>query len=180
MAPRDPVTPQLDFPALVADIIKDLRLTGQVGLLNFSDEVSPIYIVGARPGGAIFQQNPIIFDDTSMISGSVTNPVANTIILDTGRLPAGIYDFNASISYWGQAGLTDGIIELQHRDAANAVTLAIPLTVAFSQTISSQHANIPIAAAKLTSNDRFRVQVLQNQANGRVAANIWAQRRPDL
>lgn len=179
MPPRNPSGVQLDFPALVADVIRDLRLQGTVGLLDFDTAVQPIYIVGARPGGAIFQQQPIIFDGPSIHAASAQNPAVNSVILDTGQLTAGVFDVFCSISFDGGATL-DGTFDLQHRDAANAVTLATPFSMAFSQTNNAHTGATPIFALTLTNNDRLRVQTLVNAAQGRCAANIWAQRRPDL
>ena len=123
MAPRDPAQVQLDFPELTADLIRDLRLTGVLGLLNFSDTVIPIIQVGnVRP--QIIRTDLATFDSAEVFSGSVSAPGANAVIADTTALPAGEYDvvFGGSVSA-GSAFASR--FELQWRNAANAANLAV-------------------------------------------------------
>ena len=123
MAPRDPSLVQLDFPELTADLIRDLRLTGVLGLLNLSDTVVPIISVGnVRP--QIVRTDLAPFDSAEVFSGNTTAPGANAVIADTGALPPGTYDV---ISGGSVSGATAGgaLYELQWRNAANNANLAV-------------------------------------------------------
>ena len=123
MADRDPAKVQLDFPELTADLIRDLRLTGTVGLLNLSDTVVPIISVGnVRP--QIVRTDVATFDSAEVFSGSASAPGANAVIADTTALPPGEYDvmFGSSIS---AANPFAARFELQWRNAANAANLAV-------------------------------------------------------
>lgn len=121
MPPRNPNAVQLDFPQLVADIIEQLNLTGTVGLLDFSPEVVPVYLAAARSGVFNIAEQPT-FLSAGIFSNQQIAAAANTVLLDTGQLAAGVVDVKA-----GQTNIGDtnsGIVSLQHRNAANAATLA--------------------------------------------------------
>lgn len=177
MAPRDPTKPQLDFPALVADLIEELRLTGQVGLLDFLDAVRPVYIVAAREGALAFSATGPTFTSAGITGTSADNPALNVIVGDTGPLAAGDYDIWANMS---MAIATTGIgpIELQHRNAANTATLAVLLHLhgrAGDKTLSNQ---LPLIGYTVGLNERFRFQVLVAGIAGSVGTVIGLQIRP--
>jgi len=121
MAPRDPTRPQLDFPDLTAELITALRLTGQVGLLDFLDGVRPTFLIGIREGVGLTLTTPA-FASAGVASDFTQAPAVNAILADTGPLPAGTYDIQVGCSVTNSAGATE--LQFQHRDAANAANLA--------------------------------------------------------
>lgn len=54
-------------------------------------------------------------------AGVQTNPAVNTVLADTGALPAGTYHFRLLLSTYTPA--TNGPVDLQHRDSANAANI---------------------------------------------------------
>ena len=174
MPSRDPSAVQLDFPLLVAELIEQLQLTGTVGLLNFIPEVRPIFIVGSRPGAPTVTSSPIIYLPAEVFDTTVLNPVANTIFADTGPLPAGDYDVIAYGSVAATAVVNPDMLELEHRDAANAVSVSswwVP-SLANSAIIGRFE-----FALTLALNERLRFR--NNQAaTGRIAATIMIKLRP--
>ncbi len=177
MAMRDPTRPQLDFPALVAELITTLRLTGQVGLLNFSDEVVPTFLIGQR--GVRFGVDVPIFNSASVFSGAEVTPAANTVIADTGQLPAGTYDMMINMVSVAATALADVGWSANHRDAANAVTLARILPGAIDATVRQMFMNTPLIGYEIGLNERIRV-LSPNVAitSGVLSANIFMRIRP--
>jgi len=176
MAGRDADRPQLDFPQLTADIIRQLRLTGQLGLLEFSDQVAPVYIVAQREGALSFTVAAPVFESAEVVDLTVTNVVANAILADTGQLPAGDYDIYGAAS---QAGLSggDGALELQHRDAANAATLAVVMVLTLQNATGKSQVNLPLIGYQIGLNERLRWQNTGGTANGSTSSMIAAHRR---
>ena len=108
-------------------MIADLKLSGTVGLLDFLTAVRPIYIVGTRAGGLVATVVPPTFGSADIFSGFATGPAANTVIVDTGQLPAGNYDVIAMAALGSDSSA--GEFRLEHRNAANAANLATwPIT----------------------------------------------------
>jgi len=156
MPPRDPTQIQLDFPELVADIIGQLSLLGQVGLLGFSPEVVPVYIAAARGGSlAVTAGNPIV-TDAGLASSNDLGPGLNAVLADTGQLVEGVHDFTVGIEFANDA--VAGFVFLQHRDAANLVTLSqIPLPRVNAQPHGTA---MPISfAMRMQTNERVRWQI---------------------
>lgn len=176
MSTRDPSRVQLDFPQLLADIIRQLKLTGTVGLLEFSDQVTPVYIVAQREGALSIDLTPIAFSSAEIVFGGLVNPVIDAVIADTGALPAGDYDIFASISSVGTI-VAGGLVVVEHRDAANAVTLARLLNLTMINTILSNQAFLPLVGYRLSLNERLRVTVTAAIA-GMAAGTIGARIRP--
>ncbi len=131
-------------PALQASVIRQFNLKGELAPFNLTEQVVPIFDIGrlvtaatvqevVTPGelqsvrigvdgvngvlstGSIDAEDGEIFDDTAI------NPGAGTVLADTGQLAAGRHVIQASV---GHNDATPRIMELQWRDAANAVTLA--------------------------------------------------------
>jgi len=177
MAPRNPAKVQLDFPQLTADLISQLRLTGTVGLIDFLDAVRPVYIVASREGALAFTASQPLFTSAGVSSGFAVNPLANAVIADSGPLPAGDYDIFASMSMNGNLTAT-GHIELQHRNAANAATLAVLLDMSGGGVPNDIHADIPALGYTLALNERLRFQLLLGNMTGGVSANVGVQIRP--
>jgi len=180
MAPRDPNKPQLDFPQLTADIISQLRLTGQVGLIDFMDAIRPVYIVAARQGALSVSVDLPAFESGEVSSGSAFDPAANTIIGDTGPLPSGIYDIWGGISIAGATGVgAAAAVVLQHRDAANAATLATLLQASHTGlAVTSMQAQLPLIGYTLGVNERLRYINLTSSIAGHVGTTIVARLRP--
>lgn len=177
MAGRDPTRPQLDFPDLIADLITQLRLIGQVGLLNFSDQVIPTFLIGSR--GINFGGDLPTFASAAVFGASAALPAANTVISDTGALPAGTYDLMASVGYAGSIGVGTGTVELEHRNAANTVTLARMAVMVVHAVNHTQNIDVPLMGYSIGLNERFRV-ISPGTAMGAggISSTIYAQIRP--
>lgn len=171
MAERDPNRVQLDFPQLVADLIRQLRLTGTVGLLELTDQVTPVYIVAQRAGALSITTSPPIFSSASLFAAQSNNPGINTIVLDTGPLPAGDYDVYAHISASGRATTIGSAVVIEHRDAANAVNLAILLNAPWGLVEAYSHSTLAPIRYTLALNERLRV-VAQQAFTGQVAGSL--------
>lgn len=178
MAERNASLVQLDFPQLTADVIAALRLTGTLGLFNMSDTVIPVISVGnVRPQTFVLQ--PVVFASAEILAASALDPVINTIIGDTGALAAGTYDVWAHISTAGliAVGLS-GQIALQHRDAANAATLATLLQNSKRGTAAEQFAHLNIMGYTIALNERFRFINLGGTYAGFVSTEMGFALRP--
>jgi len=177
MAGRDSTRPQLEFPALVAELIDQLRLTGQVGRLNFSDEVIPAFLIGSR--GINFGGDLPAFASAAIFSGSFSNPAANTILADTGPLAAGTYDVQGSLSMAGTVAAGSGVFILEHRNAANNATLARLIDLIITPTHQQSGVLLPLMGYVLSLNERLRaISPAQAVANGGLSSIIYAQIRP--
>ncbi len=119
MAERTSAIPQSHDPDFVDDLIRQLQIVGKVGLLNVSDVISPVYLLG-QTQALSFQLRDVCYTVGEHFSaGLLINPAANTILADTTALPAGEYDV---LMTFGMGNVANLVIE--HRDAANAATLA--------------------------------------------------------
>jgi len=177
MGARDAARVQLDFPQLVADIIRQLNLTGTVGLLEFSDQVTPVYIVAQRAGALDIDLTPVAFASAEIASGIIINPGAGVVIADTGPLAAGNYDIFGNISTHGNQNISGNAITIEHRDAADAATLAT-LLYNVSTTVSGRaQAFLPPIGYILALNERLRV-VSKAAYTGVVGGMIGARLRP--
>lgn len=151
MAFRDGGIPQLDFPDLTADLIRQLRIRGPVGLLNFSDVVIPTFLVGSR--GVTFTAEPPIYAPAEMVEGSALNPAASTQLFTTGALAAGVYDIFAALSYNASvAGGQD--MAIIHQNAAGG-SLRKVLLLSFSGTTQSSSILLPVIGYQVALNDKF-------------------------
>jgi len=180
MAQRDADAVQLDFPQLTADLIRELRLTGTLGLLGFSDQVAPVYIVASREGALTVRVDAPVFESGEVFDGGLTNAPANTVFSDTGQLPAGNYDIWGQISAAGQAGVGPHTsIELQHRNAANNATLAILLQCSVKIVVDMfSSAALPHMGYQLGLNERLRCIIVGSTYVGFIATTIAARLRP--
>lgn len=178
MAPRDPARVQLDFPQLTADLIAALSLTGTVGLLEFSDLVTPVFLIGSRGidfGGALPD-----FTSAGVFSGSLSAPAGNTVVVDTGALAAGTYDIQGHLSYSADTAAVGTPMSLQHRNAANNATLAELLTIPSANVFSSMTLALPLMGYVIGLNERLRVlsPSVALVAGSSVSASILMQIRP--
>lgn len=85
------------------------------------------------------------------VSARVAAPVANSIIVDTGALAAGEYDFDAALCAADTITVGEGLI-LEHRNAANAATLHNLGLVGSASSLQLRLRRYTIAA-----NERLRV-----------------------
>lgn len=177
MAQRDASRIQLDFPKLTADIIAQLRLTGVVGLLEFLDEIRPVYIVASRLGALDVTTISTPFTSASIFDGTVLNAAAGAVILDTGPLPRGDYDIWANMNLVG-ADPSEGPLALEHRDAANAVTLATLLQGSVSINVSAPTPTLPVIGYTIGLNERLRMINNGGLINGRIQGTLAALIRP--
>ena len=171
MAERDASRVQLDFPQLVADIISQLRLTGTVGLLEMSDQVTPVYIVAQRAGALSVTAARPIFTSAGFFDGSLSNPVNLAVIVDTGPQPAGDYDMFAQIQMTGRGTTIAGNAVVDHRNAANTGTLATLLHIAYTTVDLNSRVVIPLIRYTLGVNERLRISI-GPPITGRIGGNI--------
>jgi len=170
MPPRDPSKTQADFPELVADLIEQLRLTGQLGVLDFTPVITPVFIVGDRNLSVEVQE--VTYNSSEIFDGTASNPAANLIIVDTGQLAGGVFDFLC----WMSHSVTTGVstLDIQHMDAANAVILS-KWGMAYGP-VSSGNQQFRFSMA-INQDERLRCRVNQ-AATGRVFCTIMARLRP--
>ena len=177
MAGRDPTRPQLEFPALVAELITQLRLSGQVGRLNFSDEVIPAFLIGSR--GINFSGDAVTFGSPSVLGNFVSLPVASTVIFDTGPLPAGDYDIWAEIHMFGSIAAGGQVAILEHRNAGNTATLANLLLALVGTLDRTVMVDLPLLGYTLGLNERIRLRSpTVNMTAGALGGNLMFQIRP--
>ncbi len=170
MPPRDPNKVQLDFPLLTADLIAQLSLTGALGVLDFSPTVVPVFLVGSR--GLVVTSTPIEYLQSEIFDGALSDWAANAILLDTGPLAAGTYDIRLWMTIAQTAG-ANTIGSLEHRDAANAVSLS-------SWHITNNNGTANAAdgefATNVNLNERFRIRG-QVATTGRMGGTLAIKRR---
>lgn len=177
MPVRDPTKTQLDNPQLVADLINELQIIGTIGLLDFIPAVNPVFIVGSR-GLAINVELPV-FQSAELFDGSGANQVAGTILADTGQLAAGDYDIWANL---GVAGVSTpgntGQVVLQHRNAANAATLATIVQVGLFTSAGVVFGSLPLTGYQIAQDERIRASVVGATISGIAHCSMGVRRRP--
>lgn len=175
MPPRDPSKIQLDFPQLTADVIDQLNLVGTVGLLDFAPTVLPVFIIGDRDLSV--DASPPVYTSAQIFTGSVFNPAAASVMATTGPLPAGTYDVFGQIGFTG-GSVAAGQVQMQHRNAADAVNLAIMAELALDGgTGRVAVARMSPIGYVIAENERIRVQISTLGA-GKFWAQIFAAIRP--
>lgn len=180
MPPRDPGKSQLDFPQLVADLIRELQLLGApIGLLDFVPSVQPVYIVQAREGALNLTAVAPAFTSAEIFTDETTSPALNAVLADTAALPAGTYDVKAWMSFGpnGGAGAAN-TPELQLRNAANNANLASWPYVSQNQAgFIVDESNQFDIALEIGGNERLRWQQTVGAFAGLTATVIAAKRR---
>jgi len=174
MPERDPSKPQLNFPELVRDLIADLNIIGQVGLLDFVPAVNPVFIVGSR--GLTITSQPPVFASAEIFSGRTVQPGALAVIADTGQVLAGTFDI---ICYMMFAACTVvGSMQLQHRNAANSATLAA-WDFGLHDSRGSYNPTPLVFSLDFAVNERLRFINITDQTNveAQISAVIMASRR---
>ena len=175
MPPRNPSVVQLDNPALVDQTIRDLQLMGSVGLLNFSPEVVPVYLIG--DAGITVSTTPVTYASGEIFYERGANMVDGEVICDTGNLAAGEYDLQAYLN--GATQSTPGFLsrlELQHRNAADTGTLA---TWGLSFMDNCNNAMQVTCGLIVAENESFRAEC-RNDLPGAFSVTIMARRRTAL
>lgn len=177
MPPRDPSKTQLDNPELLAALISELQIIGQIGLIDFVPAVNPVFIVGSR--GLSINVEPPVYQSAEIFSGATQAPAVNAIIADTGALPAGDYDIFCNIAGSGISAAVFSAITLQHRNAANAATLATLLATSHNASGNVPvFGSLPLTGYQLALDERLRVIMLLGNLTGGVTASIGVRRRP--
>jgi len=177
MADRDAARVQLDFPQLTADLIRELRLTGTLGLLNLSDTVIPVISVGdVRP--PTFSFAPITFESAGIFSGSATAPAAGTVIADTGQLAAGTFDIQVHMAIFANVTTGGTPMVCEHRNAANSATLAVFLSFDPTTTRLSATEVLPPFGYVIAQNERIRIITGDKTLSGEASGSIFTALRP--
>ncbi len=179
MAERNAERIQLDFPQLVADVIRQLNLTGTVGLLEFSDQVTPVYIVAQRAGALDIVTAPVTFESAEVFNGQAWSAAANTVLADTGAMAAGTYDLQLQLSCTASTAAAATPFVIEHRNAANAVTLAVLLSQAIIVTQGAAHSvQTGIFGYVIALNERIRILTPNQLVSGGLSGQIFAALRP--
>lgn len=181
MAPAD-----LDELPIVTDadallnFINALGLQGNVPAMRGVPLVLPVAVVANPVAQSIILSGaltPPSFQSAGTLNFAVTAPAANTVLLDTGQLAAGTYDIAAYITGTGFSTATAGKqIALEHRDAANAVTLAVLLGLATAGAAQSNQVQRPITGYVIALDERLRIispdEVVQSGLGGGLSFQI--------
>lgn len=117
-----PGTPEVTDPVLIADLLQFLSVRGSLGRLPLADVVLPVINLGDVRTTAVDVRSPAFRSTDVFSAGKQTAAGANTIHADTTALAAGVYDAMVSVSTTFSSGNLGWLV--QHRDAANAATLA--------------------------------------------------------
>lgn len=176
MPPRDPSKVQLDFPLLIADLIRQLNLTGTLGVLDFSTEVVPVFIVGDRD--LTVDAAPPVFTAAQILHTSTLNPTAGALILNGGPLPAGTYDIFANVSFAGSLTAFALGIRLEHRNAADDTTIEELMELVPGTSLSTGSMNYSVKGHVFAENERLRWVNAASNVAGQVAVTIGTAIRP--
>jgi len=176
MADPDPNKPQVTDPVTVADLVRVLSVRGSIGVLDVADVIVPTISVGSLSPLEVAVRAPV-FSSTDVFSeGTQTAPAAAALLADTGALPAGTYDMMFMCAS-DDMGSTGRFIAIQHRDAANAATLATWIFPVGTTTVSRIPAIWPMHSFSyfLAQNERLRaVNVITASAGSHYNATIFA------
>lgn len=125
MSYTNPAVPQLDNPEVQHQLAVELPVRGALGEIVCPDVAS----LGVLIGSISAERNRWLEPVLTVVSSDWTlgAVAAGTVLADSGALSAGIYDVQA----WGYSEDNSPYrLELQQRDAANAVTKAqVPLAL---------------------------------------------------
>lgn len=166
MAERDPNVAQVDDPVLQADLLRVLRVRGPLGILNVPDLVMPVVLMGSvRPFDFVVLQPAYAPGNVS--SDTAVAPAVNTVLADTGALAAGTYDFQAFLNY-GALATTQRAVELQHRNAANAASLAV-WRQEYGLNPVPRHFSFAVIVA---ANERLRFETLSAFGAGEAVSSV--------
>jgi len=179
MAPRNPGIVQSDAPVLLADLIRELQLIGPgVGLLGFSDQIAPVFIIGAR--GVVFEAQEPVFAPAEVFSDIDAGVVAAATIIDTGQLLAGNFDVIASFSASNSASGTQAVALVQ-RNAGNTADVASWPIMANQPTNLPNNTATPVKfSIRVAEDERFIFRADVTDATLNFALWLMVRRRPDV
>lgn len=123
MAEVNPNVPQAVDPEVLVDLTRLLRIRGPLGVLNVLDTIVPVVSLGDVVTRTVTVLQPAFRSTDVFSNGQQVNQAINTILADTGPLPEGVYDVLVQMASDSSTALAS--IAMEHRDAANAVNLAI-------------------------------------------------------
>ena len=123
MALQDGSKPQVVDPEVVAGLQRVLTIRGPMGVLDVLDLVIPTISLGQVQAAEVVVRLPSYRSTNVFTIGVVQAPAINTILADTGPLPAGTYDVSFQCSSMEDT-VALASIQFEHRDAANAANLA--------------------------------------------------------
>jgi len=179
-----PPSPLVPVPHSIAQdlkiqMIRDLEVVGEVPDLEIVPAILPVIVMGTVLQQTVRVVEPAYRSTDVFSQGVLVAPANGTTIAGTGALPAGIYDVMIEIS----ASLLSGagaIATIEHRDAADATTLA-----EWSHLLS--HDAAPVTAFiiprysfgyELAQDERLRIQATGfSAATTRIVGTIFARIR---
>lgn len=174
-------------PELIAEVTRQFNLRGQLKPFNLTEDVVPVFDIGRLIGLA---PQPVVTPGLQTMvaaghslsnrhyavapprqtganaSGVANNPAAGAIVGDTGQLAAGTHYCVATFS----ADATTGLIELQHRNAANAADVDL-----WSFQLGLGVVAMVVATIEFNLNERLRWETAVG-FTGNAASNVMAVR----
>lgn len=159
MAERSAAVPQSLDDDAVADLVRELQVAGRLGVLNVSDVIVPMYLLGQRQPLDITVVPPVYLSSEVFSAGMLVAPAAATVLADTAALTIGDYDFIVDNACGGPVWY-----QIQHRDAANAANVN-----EWGVVVNASAYRLPLSLT-LANNERLRVLNL-----AAVAAGVGAQ-----
>ena len=169
MAERRADIPQVVDEKFVDAMIRDLQVVGKLGLLNVSDGILPVYLLGQREAFKVEVQDPVFKFGELFTEGFKGSAPAGTLMADTTDLPAGDYDF--WVHFGGASGIATGRFVLRLRDAANVEKII--WTPAAGQDFGGDHSLT--FSMNLLENESVEVATLSTATN--LAVVIAARKR---
>lgn len=155
MAELDPTKPQVTDPVTVADLARLLSIRGSLGVLDVADIIVPTISVGSLAPISVAIRQPAYRSTDVFSAGVLTAAAAGAIQADTTALPAGTYD--VQLYMLPSAGLVGPLeMEVQHRDAADAATLAV-WTFLIGSGVDGAGRQDQNFAYELANNERLRI-----------------------
>lgn len=176
MGALDPNVPRVNDPELEANLIRLLDVVGPLGTIRVLDVVMPVVSLGNVVNPTVDTRTPS-WRAGDTVFGQAVSPAQNTVLADTGALPAGTYDVFSYLEYTG-AGTPGSLFILEHRNAANNATLATLLSLASDGGGNSFHiATLPTIGYELGLNERLRTITPLLSNTGGFSSSIFARRR---
>ncbi len=173
-----PGTPEVTDTILIAELLEFLSVRGRLGRLPLADLVVPVINLGDVRTANVDVLQPAFRSLDIFSAGPQTAPGAGTVLADTTAVPLGTYDCKVFGRSNSGAGFTE-TIRVQHRDAANAATLAewdIGLINGPGDAIVNS--GLENFAYELALNERLRiVNPVAGQAGREYSATIFARIR---
>lgn len=159
--PQDqpPQLPQVTDNTALLNFINSLGLQGAVPAMNALPTVIPVAVV-ANPVGTVISgaltANTPAYQSSGVVAFTPGAPGAAAVLADTGPLAAGTFDFGAWLTGFG-SGTNGESFALEHRNAANAATLAtlffLPVNATANVVVDN---HIPDIGYVIALNERLR------------------------